>query len=61
MTDGLTEANRDPGCPGPECLMCNGEACNLCGAGCWNGGGAHEPPCEHDVLERHADPVFGAP
>jgi hypothetical protein len=47
-------------CPGPDCLMCNGEACNKCGAGCWE----HRipparPPCEHDVDERHEEPDFG--
>jgi len=58
MTDGLSEANRNPECPGPECPMCNGECCNLCGAGCWTRGPDAEK-CEHDVIERHADPVFG--
>lgn len=41
---------RGDGCPGPECPMCNGEACNLCGAGCWSPGAR----CQHDVLDRHA-------
>lgn len=31
--------------------MCLGEACDLCGAGCWNNSVAVR--CEHDVLERH--------
>jgi hypothetical protein len=36
--------------------MCSGEACDLCGAGCWAGSGhLLGPPCEHDVLERHAE------
>jgi hypothetical protein len=62
MTDALTETNRYPECPGPECPMCNGEMCNLCGAGCWDyyAPSRRVTPCEHDVIERHADPVFGA-
>lgn len=39
-----------PKCPGPDCMMCNGEACNKCGAGCWNN---RERNCTHDVAERH--------
>jgi hypothetical protein len=44
-------------CPSDECPMCTGEACALCGAGCWNGSPSNRglPPCEHDVLERHED------
>lgn len=42
------------GCPGEECLACTGEACRLCGAGCW------APPnsvqCDHDVIDRHQTP-----
>ena len=34
--------------------MCSGEACALCGAGLRSRFG--EPPCEHDVLERHELP-----
>lgn len=62
MTDGLSAANRDPECPGPECMMCSGEACNLCGAGCWDYDGTlrNGAPCEHDSAERHMDPVYGA-
>ena len=37
-------------CPSGWCPMCNGEACNKCGAGCWNN---NAPLCEHDVIERH--------
>ena len=33
--------------------MCSGEACNLCGAGCWN---SSVRDCNHDVIERHMDP-----
>jgi hypothetical protein len=36
---------------GENCRMCSGEACNKCGAGCWNS--AATIPCEHDVTERH--------
>lgn len=42
----------DPECPGQDCAMCSGEACWLCGAGCWS----HEKNCEHDVLQRHEQP-----
>jgi hypothetical protein len=44
----------EPACPGPDCLLCNGEACNLCGAGCWNN--ALDLHCEHAVDERHLAP-----
>lgn len=37
-------------CIPDECPMCTGEACNKCGAGCWNPTVAD---CDHDVLERH--------
>ena len=41
-------------CPGhPDCMMCNGSACNLCGAGCWNNA---IKDCQHDVVERHEEP-----
>lgn len=42
-------------CPGPDCWMCNGEACLLCRAGFMT---RHpdEPDCEHDVVERHQNP-----
>ena len=50
----LTPAQTDPECPGPDCLPCNGGACRLCGAGCWNH--APEQICEHDVEERHRYP-----
>ena len=56
MSDGLSEANRDPECPGAKYTMCTGATCNLCGAGCWS----QVRDCVHDVLDRHADPVFGA-
>ena len=41
-------------CPGPDCLMCNGNACALCGAGCSNTN-PERPVCEHDVIERHTE------
>lgn len=40
-------------CPGPDCWMCSGEACLLCGAGLRS----NAPRCEHDVTERHTDPT----
>lgn len=61
VTDAMTWANRDRECPGSDCMMCNGEACKLCGAGCWIGSNKPQSPCEHDVIERHTDPVFGVP
>lgn len=39
-------------CPGPDCMMCTGEACDKCGAGCWS----NERNCTHDVVERHEGP-----
>lgn len=38
--------------------MCTGEACNKCGAGCWDSYRVYRglPPCEHDSMERHEDP-----
>lgn len=44
----------EPECPGPDCLACSGEACALCGAGCWNNG--FDLECQHDVLDRHREP-----
>lgn len=41
-------------CPGPDCWMCNGQACALCGAGCWD---SSVTDCEHDVIERHTEYV----
>lgn len=35
--------------------MCNGAACNQCGAGCWNNAA---PYCEHDVTDRHGEPNY---
>lgn len=31
--------------------MCSGEACRLCGAGCWS----NRRDCDHDVIDRHRD------
>jgi len=45
----------EPTCPGPDCPMCNGEACALCGAGTRDRSG--EPDCEHDVEQRHTEPT----
>lgn len=36
-----------PECPGPDCPMCNGEACNIC-AESYEG-----EACEHAADERH--------
>jgi hypothetical protein len=36
-----------------DCSMCSGEACNKCGAGCWNNS---VTDCEHDSAERHEEP-----
>lgn len=33
-----------------NCLLCTGEACDYCGAGCWNNG---QTNCQHDVATRH--------
>ena len=37
----------------PDCMMCSGAACNLCGAGCWS----NVKDCQHDVVERHEEPT----
>lgn len=42
-----------PQCPGEHCKMCNGEACNWCGAGCWRNPKMDGIPCDHDAEERH--------
>ena len=39
-----------PHCPGPDCMTCSGEACDLCGYPPRRDG----PRCEHDVSQRHA-------
>lgn len=41
-----------------DCPMCTGEACSLCGAGCWNNSVTN---CEHDVVQRHELPDGGQP
>jgi hypothetical protein len=33
--------------------MCNGEACNWCGAGCWRNPKMDGILCDHDTEERH--------
>lgn len=48
----MSETNIVTGCDGDDCLMCSGEACNLCGAGCWS----NRKDCKHDVMERHEEP-----
>lgn len=47
---------RTPVCPGPDCLACNGEACELCGAGMGNTDPSR-PRCEHGTIERHTQPT----
>lgn len=42
-----------PLCPGENCLLCTGEACDKCGAGCWD---PSVNDCDHDVVERHEEP-----
>jgi hypothetical protein len=56
MPGGLWDPRADtqPSCPGPDCMACNGEACDLCGAGSWN---TSAPRCDHDVAERHRRPA----
>lgn len=43
-------------CSSDDCMMCTGEACNKCGAGCWNND-FDRPWCDHGVLERHKEPM----
>lgn len=38
--------------PADDCTFCTGEACNKCGAGCWDGSVEN---CEHAPDERHHD------
>ena len=40
-----------PVCPGPDCPMCNGEACDKCNPG------PGRPRCDHDGQERHEPPT----
>jgi len=50
----------DRDCPSEHCWFCTGEACKLCGAGCWDSAprpSPGRPLCEHDVTERHTDAV----
>lgn len=47
----LASDDAAPECPGPKCLMCNGAACNKCGAGYWDN--SRSVHCKHDGLERH--------
>jgi hypothetical protein len=34
-----------------DCILCTGEACDYCGAGCWNNNPNRN--CQHDVCTRH--------
>lgn len=38
-----------------DCVMCKGEACNFCGAGCWD---MSQRSCNHDHLVRHMAPYM---
>jgi hypothetical protein len=40
-------------CP-EDCRLCSNEACNYCGAGCWQSPGT--TACDHDVVHRHGEP-----
>jgi len=40
------------GVPAEDCGACTGEACFLCGAGCWD---MQVRDCEHDVIDRHRE------
>ena len=35
------------------CVMCSGEVCALCGAGC----ALTETPCSHDVIDLHQEQI----
>lgn len=47
------DENMCPSTGEEDCLICAGEACRKCGAGCWN---LTVTDCEHDVAERHEAP-----
>jgi len=38
------------GCGQESCMMCTGEACRFCGAGCWDD---TVKDCQHDIGTRH--------
>ncbi len=43
---------------GEECVMCSAEACNKCGAGCWDWRIRYPEDadyCRHDHGERHEE------
>ena len=42
----LMDGQAEPECPGPDCQLCNGEACRTHGT----------DPCSCDVVERHQEP-----
>lgn len=44
----------DTGMSIEDCPFCQDEACNKCGAGCWDSSVTN---CEHDVVERHEGPL----
>jgi hypothetical protein len=44
-------------CPGPNCPLCSGEACALCGPTLGTDVSlGKRPPCEHDAVQRHREP-----
>lgn len=45
----MSEICETMGIPVEDCLFCQGEACMLCGAGCFS----DATECEHDVIDRH--------
>lgn len=53
---GADQCPSNPAISADHCLMCLNEACNKCGAGCWN---RSINNCEHDTAERHEEPDLG--
>lgn len=37
-----------------NCLLCKNEACQYCGAGCWNNNPQRN--CQHGIITRHQPP-----
>lgn len=48
----------DPDCPGPDCPLCNGAACEKCGAGATRNPSVDGVRCDHDTMERHEPPAY---
>lgn len=51
----IDRTGQQDGCPSERCIFCSGEACAFCGAGLSYD--PERPRCEHDVCERHLEPV----